>query len=142
VSQTFQNAHLALAHAQRDTILYVQSEPLGVAVAAGRAYQNIARGDSLVTSSGTGRLFTETGYTLDGEFLDFWQRGGGLASFGSPLSAQFRAPGADGRMRTLQYLERAVLSYEPELGVRLEPLGERLLLLEALQAPTAAYTAR
>lgn len=142
VSQTFQRVRLALSHAQRDTIFYVQSEPLGVAVAAGRAYQNAARDSSEVVAAGTGRLFDETGYTLDAEFLDFWQRGGGLASFGLPLSAQFRAPGTDGRMRTLQYLERAVFSYEPELGVRLEPLGERLLLLEALQAPTAAYTAR
>ena len=142
VSQTFQNARLALSHAQRDTIFYVQSEPLGVAVATGRAYHNAARDDSAVAVSGTGKLFTETGYTLDAGFLDFWQRGGGLASFGLPLSAEFRAPGADGRMRTLQYLERAVFSYEPELGVRLEPLGERILALEALLTPTAAYTAR
>jgi hypothetical protein len=142
VSQTFQNVRLALSHAQRDTIFYVQSEPLGVAVAAGRAYQNAARDASVVAAAGTGRLFAETGYTLDAKFLDFWQRGGGLASFGLPLSAQFRAQGTDGRMRTLQYLERAVFSYEPELGVRLEPLGERLLLLEALQVPTTAYTVR
>jgi hypothetical protein len=52
--------------------------------------------------------FSETGHTLHGEFLDFWQRRGGLAIFGFPISSQFDENG-----QIVQYFERAHFTYNP-----------------------------
>ncbi|MDW8405177.1 L,D-transpeptidase [Chloroflexus sp.] len=57
----------------------------------------------------TGAFFAETGYTLQGEFLEFWERRGGLPIFGFPISAEHTADGV-----IIQYFERARLRYQPE----------------------------
>ncbi len=54
-------------------------------------------------------LFPETGYSLEGEFLSYWQSHGGLAVFGYPIAS---ARQADGRVS--QYLERARFELHPE----------------------------
>ncbi|HET7034454.1 MAG TPA: glycosyl hydrolase [Thermomicrobiaceae bacterium] len=61
------------------------------------------------TGSGQCQSFAVTGQSLCGLFLDFWQRYGGLAIFGYPLSGELQENG-----RTVQYLERAKLEYHPE----------------------------
>ncbi|MEF3275844.1 MAG: L,D-transpeptidase [Chloroflexus sp.] len=58
---------------------------------------------------GSGAFFPETGYTLDGEFLEFWERRGGLAIFGFPISAEHLEDGT-----IVQYFERARFRYQPE----------------------------
>lgn len=61
------------------------------------------------------RYFPETGHTLSGKFLSFWQRRGGLKVFGYPLSEPFEEPSpADGVPRITQYFERARFEYHPE----------------------------
>jgi hypothetical protein len=61
------------------------------------------------------RHFPETGHNLCGAFLRHWERAGGLAIVGYPLSEEFqeRNP-ADGRVYTVQYFERNRFEYHPE----------------------------
>jgi hypothetical protein len=64
----------------------------------------------------TGRqYFAETGHTLAGAFAAYWERSGGLAVNGFPLSEEFteRSP-SDGKDYTVQYFERARFELHPE----------------------------
>jgi hypothetical protein len=142
IAQTFRNARITLRHDQRDTLFYVQPEPLGAAAAASLAYGGAAARAPVAGAPGEALFFVESGHSLSAGFRDFWQRGGGLAVFGLPLSGEFRARDAAGQLRTLQYLERAVFSYDPATGVQLESLGARALTLEALLTPTAPHAPR
>ena len=85
---------------------------------------------------GTGsRTFPETGRTVTGIFLDYWQRNGGLAQFGLPLSTiMTETSDLNGKVYTLQYFERAVMEYHPE-----NPASSRVLLS---QLGTFRYTAK
>ncbi|HMQ34107.1 MAG TPA: M14 family metallopeptidase [Chloroflexaceae bacterium] len=141
VSQTFLNARIGLRDDLRDTVYYVQPEPLGAAAARDLAYGGAAALAPAAAAPGA-TFFAETGHNLSAGFRDFWQRGGGLDVFGLPLSEEFTARAADGQARTLQYFERAVFAYDPEGGVRLEPLGARALVLETLLAPAAPQSVR
>ena len=60
------------------------------------------------------RSFPETGHTIVGRFLAFWEGNGGLAQFGYPLSEAFEERLEDGQTRTVQYFERARFEYHPE----------------------------
>ncbi|WP_298816433.1 L,D-transpeptidase [Chloroflexus sp.] len=62
-----------------------------------------------VAANNSGAFFPETGYTLDGEFLEFWERRGGLPIFGFPISAETQEDGT-----IVQYFERARFRYHPE----------------------------
>ena len=63
----------------------------------------------------TPAYFPQTGHTLGGEFLKYWQARGGLASFGYPLSEELREVNqADGKTYAVQYFERARFEYHPE----------------------------
>ncbi len=67
-------------------------------------------------AGGTGeRCFVETGRCVRGVFLDYWERNGGLAQQGLPLSDDFDEvnPG-NGRTYRVQYFERARFEYHPE----------------------------
>jgi lipoprotein-anchoring transpeptidase ErfK/SrfK len=64
---------------------------------------------------GGAMYFAETGHTLSGRFLKFWQKRGGLDIFGFPISEPFdEVSPADGQVRTTQYFERARFEYHPE----------------------------
>jgi hypothetical protein len=59
--------------------------------------------------------FSETGHTLRGEFLDYWQTHGGLAQFGYPLTEEFFEPhGANDALVQVQYFERNRFELHPE----------------------------
>src|SRR5687768_713835 len=61
------------------------------------------------------RLYPETGWSVCGAFLDYWQRNGGLAQQGYPISGEFEEVSAlDGKRYTVQYFERAVFEQHPE----------------------------
>ncbi|HYP19959.1 MAG TPA: hypothetical protein VEY08_07775, partial [Chloroflexia bacterium] len=61
------------------------------------------------------RTFTETGYTVSGIFLDYWQRNGGLSQQGYPIFAVMgEVSPLNGSLYTVQYFERAVFEYHPE----------------------------
>ncbi|MDQ5826362.1 MAG: Zn-dependent exopeptidase M28 [Chloroflexota bacterium] len=65
---------------------------------------------------GTGSYkFPETGKTVTGIFLDYWNRNGGLAQIGYPISEVMgEVSELNGEPYTVQYFERAVLEYHPE----------------------------
>lgn len=90
--------------------LYVGHDPL------------IVERDGRTLANGTGRCrsFAETGQTICDSFLDFWERYGGLMMFGYPLSPVMTENG-----KTVQYLERSKLEYQPEAaGSDWEVVGE------------------
>lgn len=62
-----------------------------------------------------GQLFSETGYWVGGPFLEYWNRNGGLAQQGYPISNEFtEISELDGQPYTVQYFERAVFELHPE----------------------------
>jgi hypothetical protein len=77
------------------------------------------------------RYFAETGHNLRGRFLTYWQRKGGLAQFGYPLSEEFVETLEDGQDHTVQYFERARFEYHPAnrppFDVLLGQFGRRIL---------------
>src|SRR5690349_23029603 len=61
------------------------------------------------------RPFPETGQTVGGRFLAYWNTHGGLAQQGYPISAEMREVSeTDGKPYTVQYFERAVFELHPE----------------------------
>ncbi|MBU6333367.1 MAG: L,D-transpeptidase [Chloroflexi bacterium] len=81
--------------------------------------------------------FDLTRHTLRGKFLRFWEKFGGLAIFGYPISEPFQEISPiDGTVRLTQYFERARMEWIPEAmppyyqereranGILLAALGE------------------
>jgi len=59
--------------------------------------------------------FAPTGHTLKGTFLDYWNRNGGLAQFGYPLTEEFfEEIGPGHNQYRVQYFERNRFEYHPE----------------------------
>jgi hypothetical protein len=78
---------------------------LGVFPMAGSV--SLAQGDS--------RTFPETGHTVKGLFLTYWNEHGGLAQQGYPISEELQEQSdTDGKTYTMQYFERAVFEMHPE----------------------------
>jgi hypothetical protein len=81
-----------------------------------------------VNKATANQYFAQTGHVVGGGFWQYWQRNGGLAKFGLPLTDEFSEISAvDGKPYTVQYFERAVFEYHPEappaFGVQLSLLG-------------------
>lgn len=64
------------------------------------------------------RQFPETGQTVQGAFLEYWERRGAAARFGYPISGEFREG-----TKTVQYFEYARFEYVPS-----NPAGSQVLL--------------
>jgi len=63
----------------------------------------------------TSRTFPETGKTVKGKFLTYWDTHGGLAQQGFPISEEMlEVSPTDGKTYTVQYFERAVFELHPE----------------------------
>jgi hypothetical protein len=61
------------------------------------------------------RRFPETGKTVKGKFLQYWDSHGGLTQQGYPISDEMQERSdTDGKTYTVQYFERAVFEYHPE----------------------------
>ena len=59
--------------------------------------------------------FAETGKTIGGKFREYWEKNGGLAQQGYPISDEFQEKSdLDGKTYLVQYFERAVFEYHPE----------------------------
>ncbi len=64
---------------------------------------------------GRGKLFPETGRTVDGLFLDYWVAHGGLPQFGYPIANPITERSeTDGHTYLVQYFERALFELHPE----------------------------
>ncbi|MGI8588669.1 MAG: alkaline phosphatase family protein [Chloroflexia bacterium] len=61
------------------------------------------------------RTFPETGKTVSGTFLDYWNTHGGLQQQGYPITGEMQEKSdTDGKTYTVQYFERAVFEQHPE----------------------------
>jgi hypothetical protein len=133
--QYFERALLELRPDQADTPQLVQPAPLGRDAASGQAFAPASEAPGA-------RFFPETGHSLREAFLAYWEQSDGMRLFGYPLSEEFEAVAADGQRRTVQYFERAVFSYDPQAGVRLEPLGWAALVRARVRAAPLAQQIR
>jgi predicted nucleic acid-binding Zn ribbon protein len=74
------------------------------------------------------RSFPETGKTVNGIFLDYWNKTNGLSQHGFPISDVIQeVADMDGNQYAVQYFERSLFEYHPELPpdqqVQLSQLG-------------------
>jgi hypothetical protein len=77
-------------------------------------YPNGAPSQTANTSPGS-VLFSETGKRLGGKFLEYWQKNGGLAQQGYPISDEFdEVSDLNGQTYRVQYFERSVFELHPE----------------------------
>src|SRR5690349_14710513 len=61
------------------------------------------------------QTFPETGKTVCGRFLEYWQTNGGLAQQGFPISGPFtEVSDLNGKPYIVQYFERSVFELHPE----------------------------
>jgi hypothetical protein len=124
---------------ERNRFEYHPENPPGSQVLLGRlGVEALARRgidwQSLPKASGPAagcRLFTETGHTLCPPFRAYWERNGGLAVFGYPISQPFEETLEGGRRLTVQYFERNRFEDHPgqpaQFRVQLGRLGAELL---------------
>ena len=103
-------------------------------------YPQDAPGQTPNSSEGS-RLFSETGKRIGGLFLEYWQKNGGVAQQGYPISEEFQERSdLDGRTYTVQYFERAAFELHPEnqqpYNVLLSQLGTLRYQSKYLQPPT------
>ena len=84
-----------------------------ITLVLGEVFRPLAAIQSL--AQGGCRTFPETGKTVCGKFLAYWDTHGGLAQQGFPISNTFReVSDLDGKTYTVQYFERAVFEEHPE----------------------------
>jgi peptide/nickel transport system substrate-binding protein len=103
---------------------------------ADRAFVKVARPGDL---SATKIWFPETGHTITGKILEYWNRYGGLKQFGFPLSEQFEEISAtDGKTYTVQYFERNRFELHPEKQAPYEVELGLLGVQQYKQTPIAA----
>src|SRR4051794_39576827 len=66
-------------------------------------------------AQGDSHTFPETGHTVSGKFLEYWNSHGGLAQQGYPLTeAHNEVSPIDGKTYLTQYFERSVMELHPE----------------------------
>ena len=91
------------------------------------------------------RLFPETGHTVRGEFLQFFDQRGGEEIFGYPITAELAEDG-----RTVQYFQRARMELHPDkpapyrvpLGLLADLLGHRAPPIPDSAIPPANHPQR
>lgn len=88
--------------------------------------------------SATKLFFPESGHSVSGKILEYWQRYGGLAQFGYPLSEAFDEISTDGKSYSTQYFERARFEVHPEKAA---PYEVELGLLGVQQYKTTPIAA-
>jgi peptidoglycan/xylan/chitin deacetylase (PgdA/CDA1 family) len=90
----------------------------------------------------TERHFPQTGFTVRGNFLQYWNAYGGLPVFGYPLSGEIKQGDA-----TIQHFERARFEYRPgswpaRYDIQLGLLGRELTAHRTQEAPFRRITAQ
>ncbi|HEX9990779.1 MAG TPA: hypothetical protein VGE45_20165 [Chloroflexia bacterium] len=91
---------------------------IGIAIAAvvlTTLLQPLAHLQSFAQGQAGCRTFQETGKTVCGRFLQYWQENGGLPQQGYPISNEFAEKSdLDGKTYMVQYFERAIFEMHPE----------------------------
>lgn len=77
--------------------------------------------------------FPQTQHSLSNGFLAYWQKYGGLAAFGYPISQEFSAQTPDGRKYVAQIFERARFEWWPDKVGQPGDITQGLLVDEMLQ---------
>lgn len=78
-------------------------------------------------AQGNCRTFKETGKTVCGKFLQYWDRNGALVQQGFPLTNEFKeVSDLNGKEYTVQYFERAVFELHPENAAPFDVLLSQL----------------
>lgn len=110
----------------KKAILASMALVIGVPVALSGA--DYGPGAATALAQGDSRLFEETGQTVQGLFLQYWDSHGGLAQQGYPISGEMQETSdLDGKTYTVQYFERAVFEHHPEnAGTEYEVLLSQL----------------
>jgi hypothetical protein len=116
VLQYFERARFERATADATA---VQLGALGREALAGRTFAP-ARA---IQNSATRRYFAQTQQIVQYGFKEIWETRGGQPIFGLPLSGEITETTDDGRVRTVQYFERARFEYHPD-----QPPGRRVLI--------------
>jgi len=103
-----------------------------------RMHPNGAPGQKASTAAGS-QKFQQTGKTVGGKFLEYWNKNGGLAQQGYPITDEFqeRSP-LDGKTYTVQYFERAVFEMHPENKAPFDVLLSQLGTFEYRRKHSAA----
>ncbi len=127
ISEEFQEGGFTVQYFERNRFEYhpeAKGTPyevllglLGSNVTTGRKEAGEGPFQSIQSSSvGSDKLFfRETDHSLGGIFRTYWQKYGGLAQFGFPLTEEFSELNqADGKTYVVQYFERARFEYHPE----------------------------
>jgi hypothetical protein len=84
-----------------------------ITIALSEAFHPLALVNTV--AQGGCQTFPETGKQVCGRFLEYWQKNGGLAQQGLPLSNEFtEVSDLNGKTYTVQYFERAVFEKHPE----------------------------
>ena len=108
--QWFERARLEFDSRLAGTPYEVQGGLLGDEYTAGRTFTR-------PSGAGAGaRLFPQTGYTVSGGFLQFWEQTGDVSVLGYPISPELQETLSDGQLHTVQYFERARLELHPQLA--------------------------
>lgn len=80
-----------------------------------RRYPNGAPEQPLPANPGPSQFFPQTGKSVYGLFLDYWNTHGGLQQQGYPISNRLlETSELNGKQYQVQYFERAVFEYHPE----------------------------
>ena len=110
---------------------------LGLALAALVPLLLTAMTAGAAPGSTRSRYFPETGFTVSGSFLDYWENNGGLYIYGYPITGEIQDVSTDGNTYLTQYFERAIFEYHPEYaGTKYQVL---LRLLGLIQSQSRAF---
>jgi polysaccharide biosynthesis protein PslG len=80
--------------------------------------------------------FADTGHSVKQAFLRYWQKEGGVAVFGYPISEELpEINPADGKVYTVQYFERARFEWHPTFAGTPDEVQLGLIGKQALEMP-------
>ncbi len=88
---------------------------------------------SAFDNSDTSWYFPQTQHSLANGFLAYWQKYGGLQTFGYPISQEFSGVTPDGRKYVAQVFERARFEWWPDKAGQPGDITQGLLVDEMLQ---------
>jgi hypothetical protein len=135
--QYFERARFEYHPENKGTVYEVLLGHLGRTISAGREGEpSFLRTNQ--TSTSARLFFKESGHSLSGTFRAYWEKNGGLAQFGYPLSEEFAEQNpTDNKTYVVQYFERARFEYHPEnkgtvYEVLLGQLGRQVLKLKGM----------
>lgn len=127
--QYFERARFEWHPQNASTPYEVLLSPLGAQLTEGRSFPPPLSADAV-----GGAYFPETGHSMKGQFLSYWNAYGGLARFGYPISEEIDEISAqDNHPYRVQYFERARMELHPEnaepYNILLGQIGRQMLTL-------------